>query len=49
MGDGCLVSGTFGVVVPPGTYQVRLFTLAGTPSAPVATPVARKTLTVAAE
>lgn len=48
MGSGCRANSTFGVIVAPGTYTVRMFTLSGPTTSPVATSVAQKTLTVTA-
>ena len=46
MPNNCRNSGTFGVIVPPGKYQVRLFRLTGTKQQPSATEVAVRTLVV---
>jgi hypothetical protein len=37
MGSGCLTTGQFGVLMPPGHYDVTLFRLDGTQATPVAT------------
>jgi hypothetical protein len=44
MGTGCLTTGEFGVLVPPGDYDVTLFRVDGTQ----ATPVVTKQVTVTA-
>jgi hypothetical protein len=46
MGSSCVNSSHFGLVVPPGTYTVRLFRLSGTRTVPSAASVAEQTLTV---
>jgi hypothetical protein len=46
MGASCTNSSHFGLVVPPGTYTVRLFRLSGTRALPSAAVVAEQTLTV---
>jgi hypothetical protein len=46
MPKGCKASSTFGVVVPPGSYTVRMFRLTGPRTARVATEVASAHLTV---
>lgn len=46
MGNDCLDTGAFGVVVPTGTYRVRLFRLTGTRQVPMAAEVAARTLVV---
>jgi hypothetical protein len=46
MGDGCTADGTFGLVLPVGTYTARLFTLTGSGADETADAVAEKTLKV---
>jgi hypothetical protein len=48
LGSSCRASGQFGVIVPPGRYGVRLYSLSGPRSAPVATVVAEQPVTVSA-
>lgn len=37
MGSGCLTTGQFGVLMPPGRYDVTLFRVGGTQATPVVT------------
>jgi hypothetical protein len=46
MPKGCKTSGAFGILVPPGSYTVRMFQLSGPVTAPTVTEVASAPLTV---
>jgi hypothetical protein len=46
MPKGCKASGAFGVLVPPGSYTVRMFQLSGPVTTPTVTEVASAPLTV---
>jgi hypothetical protein len=48
IGSSCLASGVFGVLVPPGSYTVRLFRVTGSGTAQSLTAVARTSLRVTA-
>jgi hypothetical protein len=48
MDSDCLRDGTFGVVVPPGSYVMKMYELSGTTDKPQATEVARHEFTVTA-
>jgi hypothetical protein len=48
MPAGCKASGAFGVLVPPGSYTVRMFQLSGPVTAPAVTEVASASLKVTA-
>jgi hypothetical protein len=46
MPKGCKTSGAFGILVPPGSYTVRMFQLSGPVTAPTVSEVASEPLTV---
>ena len=46
MGDDCKADGTFGIVLSPGTYTVRLFTITGAGTTPKVVSVAERQLTI---